>query len=179
MAAKRLEQPAVYLWQGVTRGRLDRSLDMILAGNRNAGVRRVITFGEFEDMYREVYYGADQDRQKILGVAPMLSMGFTPEDRPVFWRIAMAHVHIHQAIVRIALEHEFTVPSSKPELLKFLSIGDSSRFDWASLVGKGRDQCDDAVDAALTYLSGRLLPHLQGRWNAEQREAKNARLGAA
>src|SRR5215207_8060146 len=55
------ELPARFWWQGVTQGRLERATHLLITGEGKA--KRLLTFGEFEDLYRSVYEGADKDNR--------------------------------------------------------------------------------------------------------------------
>jgi hypothetical protein len=95
---KRIENPAMHWWQGVTRGRLDRILQMLIVADENG--KRPITFGEFEDLYLHTLESGSSENQKTLGVAANALYGFTPDSRPVFWRILMIQAHVHLALSR-------------------------------------------------------------------------------
>jgi hypothetical protein len=54
---KRLENPREHWWQGLTRGRLDRAARLLIV--RENGSARLMTFGEFEDLYEKTYKDSD------------------------------------------------------------------------------------------------------------------------
>jgi hypothetical protein len=158
---KRLELPRRYWWQGLTRGRLDRAVQKLIVPDANT--RRVVTFGEFEDLYRSIYRGDDPNEQKILGIAANAMYGFTPFDRPVFWRLIMVHVHLHNALCRPIPVDTEKLARSPSDLRSYLRLDDYTPYDWTAHTWKERwaacpeaKDRDDAPSVALEYLVSRL-----------------------
>ncbi|MFL6843724.1 MAG: hypothetical protein ACJ8ER_02450 [Allosphingosinicella sp.] len=154
--SRRNELPQKYWWQGVTPGRLDRAVRMLTLVERDS--RRVMTFGEFEDLYMSVYKSNDVARQKTLGVFANPLYGFTPDERPVFWRLLLVQAHIHQALTRpipATIEKERRSPGT---LRAYLNLARPERFNlggdkgWTGTPGSA----DRTPDVALAYLADRL-----------------------
>jgi hypothetical protein len=101
----------------------------------NGTARRLLTFGEFEDLYLKTYESdeSDTNRQKILGVAANPLYGFTPFDRPVFWRLIMAQAYLHHALSRPVPSKPLRMLESREQLREYLNELDSSRFNWTEL----------------------------------------------
>jgi hypothetical protein len=158
---KRLEFPRQYWWQGLTRGRLERAVQKFIV-TEPAG-RRLMTFGEFEDLYRSTYRGNDAKEQKTVGLAANAIYGFTPFDRPIYWRLIMVHVHVHNALRRPVPKNTLNLMRSPNELRSYLRLDDYTPYDWTAHdwsdkwvnCPSGKDR-DDAPAVALKYLVARL-----------------------
>jgi hypothetical protein len=154
---KRLEKPAKYWWQGATPGRLDKAIRMLIASDGER--RRVISFGEFEDLYNQTFNGADRDKQKTIGVAANALYGFTPIERPVFWRIITIHAHLHRVLITTIPDQIGSTLRSPERLRSYLEFPDFSSF-CESEVGSGdsHGKINNPVEkVALDYLVQRFL----------------------
>jgi hypothetical protein len=138
---KRAENPAMYWWQGMTRGRLDPAIELCI--HRDAG--RLTTVGEFEARYLEIYESPADSRAKSLGLFCNPLYDFRPEDRPVYWRMLMCLLLIYRRIsLRARLSADVTT---------------STRFDFdkrdveaLQRPGEVPDTLiDSSLAAALTY----------------------------
>jgi hypothetical protein len=153
----RIEDPATYWWQGLTPGRLDRAVDAFLIGDGAA--KRVLTFGEFEDLYQKTFE-SDSSQQKILGLAANPLYGFTPFERPVFWRLILVQAHLHHGLSRPVPPQPLRVLETREQLEEFLGLDDYSRFDWRRFRWDGigdRNLVDDAKGIALRFLAEQLV----------------------
>ncbi|MFE5923916.1 hypothetical protein [Streptomyces sp. NPDC056468] len=143
---KRLQNPATYWWQGMTRVRLDPAVELCV--HRDAG--RITTIAEFEKRYLELYEAPDDSRSKSLGLFCNPLYNFRIEDRPVYWRMLMCQLLIYRRISKRS-----RVSSE---------LGTSSHFDFDrqdidSLQRRGAmtdELLDASINAALTY-TNRLL----------------------
>jgi hypothetical protein len=154
---KRLENPSVYWWQGLTPGRLDRAVRKFIV--REDSTPRIITFGEFEDLYLETYETGDPEYKKILGVAANALYNFTPYDRPVFWRIIMVQVHLHNALCRPVPNNIADIMKSSSSLRKYLLLKDYHEYNWYHIAPRNASSqnTDDANAVAIKYLVDRLI----------------------
>jgi len=91
---KRAKEPAKYWWQGLTRGRLDPAIEVCV--NRDEG--RLTTVAEFEERYLELFRSPGESKNKSLGLFCNPLYNFTPEDRPVYWRMLMCQLLIYRRI---------------------------------------------------------------------------------
>lgn len=91
---KRLQTPATYWWQGITRARLDPAVELCV--HRDAG--RITTIAEFENRYLELYETPEDSRAKSLGLFCNPLYNFRIEDRPVYWRMLMCQLLIYRRI---------------------------------------------------------------------------------
>lgn len=89
---KRVKNPAKYWWQGISPGRLDNVLAMMIEDDR------VIDFGTFEGLHRAAFDGRDIRLNKLFGVAGNLLYGFNPKDRPVGWRVLLILLHLNYVL---------------------------------------------------------------------------------
>ena len=154
---KRLENPSVYWWQGLTPGRLDRAVRQFIV--REESTPRIMTFGEFEDLYLKTYETGDREQRKILGVAANALYSFTPYDRPVFWRIIMAQVHLHNALRRPVPANVANVMESRSSLMQYLRLENYHDYCWhdAIPICAANQHPDDASTVSLDYLADRLM----------------------
>lgn len=152
---KRLKDPRKYWWQGVTPGRLDRAVRLLTIREHEA--RRVMTYGEFEDLYVTTYEGGEAKQQKTLGVFANPLYNFTPHGRPVFWRLILVQAHLHHALTQPIprdIEEERRSPMA---LSRYLNLPNPDAFaltdkGW----GKQTGPAEDPIDTARTYLITRL-----------------------
>ena len=54
------------------------------------GDERVMSSGEFERFYQEIFLDQDEIRRKVVAAAANAIYCFRPKDRPVFWRMLIA-----------------------------------------------------------------------------------------
>jgi hypothetical protein len=151
---KRLEKPAVYWWQGLTPGRLDRAVRQFIV--REDSTPRILTFGEFEDLYLTVYESGSGEQKKILGVAANALYNFTLYDRPVFWRIVMAQVHLHNAISRPVPSDIQDIVNSPKSLEEYLMLKVYVAYDIGA-THKSITTSDNASAVAIKFLVDRLV----------------------
>jgi hypothetical protein len=123
--------PQRYWWQGLTMGRLESLLDIMTVESPSAPEGRLMSFGEFERLYEEVFQrGAERDR-KTLAVASNALYRFSPNERPVFWRILIAQARLYQALLRTRAGG-FNVPRDRSDWRTLLRLEDSERFTVSS-----------------------------------------------
>lgn len=153
---KRRANPARYWWQGATPGRLDRAVRMVL--NTTGETKRVLTYGEFEDLYIHLYKDGDRDSQKTLGVFANALYGFTPDKRPVFWRLILIQAHLHRALSHPMPKGLGNVHRSEATVRQFLTLPHPALFDlgqdkgWRARTGPA----DRTLDPAMAYLVAQL-----------------------
>lgn len=154
---KRRVNPARYWRQGVTPGRLDRAVRMVLA--TTGETRRVLTYGEFEDLYVRLYKEGDRESQKTLGVFANPLYGFAPHKRPVFWRLALIQAHLHRALSHPIPKGLGNAHRSEATVRDFLKLPHPELFDLAPDKGwqVRMASADRTPDAAMTYLVRQLV----------------------
>ncbi|MFD4432286.1 hypothetical protein [Nocardia sp. NPDC058497] len=138
---KRQVEPAIYWWQGITRGRLDPAIELCL--NRDAG--RAATAAEFEKQYLELFDLTRDARHKCLGLFCNPLYNFRAEDRPIYWRILLCQLLIYRRLAR---------RSRMPSDVLMTPTLEFDTKDVALLCKTStlRDDAFDAsLDAALTY----------------------------
>jgi hypothetical protein len=161
----RMKNPQQYWWQDLTQLRLDRAIEVFVIREERGD--RLLTFGEFEDLYRTVYAGGDRHKQKMLGVAANALYGFTPFGRPVFWRVLMAKVHLYHALTRRVTNGALASLKSESEVRKFLELDDYRPYEWSrhdwSAHAPSAAAADDAGRVALDYLVPRIHQAVRSR----------------
>ncbi|HEY8610754.1 MAG TPA: hypothetical protein VIL69_05610 [Roseomonas sp.] len=155
---KRIELPSVHWWQGLSPGRLDRAVRLLIT--EDGGTSRLLTFGEFEDVYTAAYAGGKIEHQKILGLAANALYGFTPFKRPVFWRLIMVQVHLHHAIRRPAPHNVGELLTSPAAIREYMRLESYDAYDWRRhWPDREAGRYDkDANEIALDYIVNRLCP---------------------
>lgn len=93
----RRDNPAKHWWQGVTHGRLDTAIDCIVA-TRQDGVSRLITFGEFEHLFKQAASTEGHPLEKPIGAFANALFDFKPLDRPVYCRVLAVQCALFEAI---------------------------------------------------------------------------------
>lgn len=91
---RREQEPATYWWQGLTRGRLEGMLDVLTVPSGDSDQGRVVSFGEFERLYGEMFDDPDETRRKSVAAASNALHRLRPADRPVFWRMMIAQARL-------------------------------------------------------------------------------------
>jgi hypothetical protein len=147
----RVHNPAKYWWQGLTMGRLENILDVLSApGSEPSGVP-LLRFGEFERLYGQVFKEGDEWQRKALAVASNPLVSFSPETRPVYWRMLIAQACLYQALLRTRQsEEEFRSPRNEEEWMKLIRLEDVADFRWKSATSA--PSLEDTLQAAQGYL---------------------------
>jgi hypothetical protein len=144
--AKRDVDPAKYWWQGLTRVRLDPAVEVCI--HRDMG--RVTTISEFEDRYVALFDAPSDSRAKSLGLFCNPLYNFTPESRPVYWRMLMCLMLIYRRIAQRSRLH-----TTAPVHSNF----DFSRSDIDSLQ-KTPGVADSQLDSSIKAASPTQTPYL-------------------
>ncbi len=154
---RRLQEPDKYWWQGLTMGRLETALDLLVVESQEDG-ERLASFGEFERRYQIVLAGGDLQARKAMAAASNALVSFTPSDRPVFWRVLMSQACLYDALLRTGLT-DYAVPTTEDEWTALLQLRDPHRFDWKGDAGDARDapHLDDTMHAVESYLAMRVI----------------------
>ena len=125
---RRETEPSQFWWQGLTLGRLAGMLDLMTV-EPEGGDERVISFGEFERFYQEIFLDQDEMRRKVVAAAANAIYCFRPKDRPVFWRMLIAQARLYQALAR-SRSNALTIPDSESAWLEYLRLEDQREFSW-------------------------------------------------
>jgi hypothetical protein len=148
---KREHNPAKYWWQGLTMGRLENILDVLSAPESEPSGVPLLRFGEFERLYGQVFKEGDEWQRKALAVASNPLVSFSPETRPVHWRMLIAQACLYQALLRTRQsEQEFRSPSNEDEWMQLLRLEGIADFKWKSATAT--PSLEDALKAAQSYL---------------------------
>jgi hypothetical protein len=144
-------------------GRLENILDVLsTSGPEPAGVP-LLSFGEFERLYGQVLEAGDEWQRKALAVASNPLVSFSPETRPVYWRMLIAQACLYQALVRTRQsEEEFHSPANEEEWLKLLRLEEADDFRWKSATAA--PSLEETVKATQSYLRRFVVaPRLRSR----------------
>lgn len=133
----RLSEPRKYWMQGIPAGVLETAAQALI--DRNSSPPRVMRFGKFDYWYSNQQSSLHRAFCEIYEIFH----DFSPETRPVLWRVLITQAHICQALIRA----RGGVPSGDSET-KVLSIApwcvftqqERKGFDW-------RRQSDDSTNA--------------------------------
>jgi hypothetical protein len=128
---RREDNPATYWWQGLTMGRLENVLDVLSAPGGEADGGRLLSFGEFERRYDEIFERGDERERKSLAVASNPLVFFSPETRPVFWRMLVAQACLYQALLRTRRSDQ-DLPNHEQDWMRLLRLEDADEFRWKS-----------------------------------------------
>jgi hypothetical protein len=79
--SRRETEPSQFWWQGLTLGRLEGMLDLMTVKSEGRD-ERVMSFGEFERFYQEIFLDQDELRRKVVAAAANAIYCFRPKDRP-------------------------------------------------------------------------------------------------
>lgn len=147
----RAAHPAKHWWQGASPGRLENGIACLVAEDR------VISFGEFEEIYQTAYEDRASPLQKRLGLLANPLYDFRPEERPVFWRALVVKAHLYAALLK-PIPSDIDAISRSPEKLRtFLRLPEDVARHLDD-VSRGTPLSPALADAdfGLSYLSARL-----------------------
>lgn len=123
---KRQENPQRYWWQGLSQHRFDAAmLEFQFSGDQDEGPR-LLTLEEFREHYHRRFNGGPQ-LQQALGLAANALYGFSPERRPVYWRMLIIQARLYGAILRSRSENH-QEPTSPEQLLQFFELSNEGLF---------------------------------------------------
>jgi hypothetical protein len=161
---KREVAPGVYWWQGLTMGRLETVLDLMTVESTTVPGTRLMSFGEFERFYSDVFHGDDDRLKKTLAVAANAIYRFRPADRPVFWRMLIVQARLYQALLRTR-ERGFTVSTDRTRWLELTRLEDRDEFEW-HCGANGGASLGEVLRVTDTYLHERVYRTWVSQWAA-------------
>lgn len=94
----RYQTPARNWLQGLDLSQLADRLDLFLTTRDRQGGLRMATRDEFKAEFYRVLSSVDERSRRGLGVLLNPLFGFTPQSRPVFWRILALHWVLYESI---------------------------------------------------------------------------------
>ncbi|MEU5259716.1 toll/interleukin-1 receptor domain-containing protein [Amycolatopsis sp. NPDC021455] len=98
---ERYRNPPVHWLQGLTTGQLHERLHRFLIVDDLDGRPRLATREEFKEEFDSVLRGGITREERSLGVLLNPLFGFTPANRPVYWRILAVQYEIYHRILGI------------------------------------------------------------------------------
>jgi len=104
---RRYHEPASSWLQGMSIEQLAERLDRFLIVPDISYNRRLATREEFKAEFDRIQQLSNEHERRSLGVLVNPLFGFTPIDRPVYWRVLALQQLLHQAIVNQSLEAIF------------------------------------------------------------------------
>ena len=115
--------PQKYYKQGIITGTIDNLVEtMIIQGPD--GIAAPISYGKFNEKYFK------DDVKEPFDQIVYLFLNFHPEKRPILWRILIAQVHIHNAIIK-AREMRDSGPQKSSSVLEMMTEEEwIKRFNW-------------------------------------------------
>jgi hypothetical protein len=90
---KRPRNPQRYWWQGISRERFDKAVPYFICTDSE----QLVTIQEFRGTYHRLYNSTDARGQQDLGLLANALYGFTPESRPVYWRLLIYWLRLYHA----------------------------------------------------------------------------------
>ena len=95
--SRRQINPHRYWWQGISAERFDQAMKFFL--DDTIGSFSIQSSQQFRDTYRRLYHPNDHRGQYSLGVLGNALYGFTPEARPVFYRLLMTWAILYATLL--------------------------------------------------------------------------------
>jgi hypothetical protein len=83
---RRKEIPQRYWWQGISDERFDETMPLFIQKTGGSDLPVVVDLGSFQQSYVYAYNSCGRNQQ-ALGLLGNALYGFTPRDRPVYWRL--------------------------------------------------------------------------------------------
>ena len=111
--------------QGIVQGRLDEILDIFITQENinNNHRRRVIRYGEFENLYSEIRKSGKLD------IVVELFSNIHPARKPILWRILLAQTILYNSIM--ILNNEARSKSNISKMIKWYTCQEQfNYFDW-------------------------------------------------
>jgi hypothetical protein len=160
---KRRKHPQQYWWQGLSPDRLEDALKEFIKEDA-AGASQLISREAFRNRYKELFDHGSDSAQQALGLAANALYGFTPEARPVFWRMLIIQARLHYALLRTRLltdESSF----SEEDIDKLFASSESNEFPYGGIheeVQAG-EPFRTTLDTSSQYISLLVLPKIRLR----------------
>lgn len=104
---RRYYEPASAWLQGMSIEQLGERLDRFLIVPDISRNRRLATREEFKAEFDRIQQSSNEHERRSLGVLVNPLFGFTPADRPVYWRVLALQQWLHEAIVNHSIEAAF------------------------------------------------------------------------
>jgi hypothetical protein len=96
---RRYVSPASSWLQGLRREQLDERLDRFFVVQNLNDRTRLASREEFKANFDRILMASDENERRSLGVLLNPLFGFTPSQRPIYWRVLAVQQQIHQSIV--------------------------------------------------------------------------------
>jgi hypothetical protein len=131
---KRTREPATYWRQGMALGTQEKLVEALFISSPNEPLR-VMSFGQFEDLYRD----AKSEVYQRFNPVSDLFLDFHPKTRPVLWRILITQAHLWQTFIHI---RERKLAASMGPLYPWDAIPADARhpYDWRQTAADATDE---------------------------------------
>jgi len=156
-ADQRKKEPQKFRKQGFNFGRLEKLTSELIIRDSN-GIRRVMTYGEFESEF-EHGKNADDDNDetdKKFRIPYLIFYDFHPNRLPVLWRILMTQAQIYDIIISISKLPENKIASLDQHTIKKISQFDLRSLDWRDLNADEEPFDKNPFEAVEEYLQKEL-----------------------
>lgn len=151
--------PAKYCRQGLSVGRLDKAVEACITYDPN-GVPRCMSFAEFEEAYM------NPNLHNKFDAITELFLNFHPKTNPVFWRMLIAQMHIHKALISTRQIKLTTLDNKSKSKIVIKPLAEEVRLklDWRHFPNE-KEATDEEVlrqpfEVAITYLRKSFVQHL-------------------
>ena len=96
----RKKNPQRYWWQGIERERFEQAIPFFLKPEIDTeGAFALKTVQEFRGTYQQLYDSGNKRNQQAIGLLANALYGFSPKERPVYWRLSICLTRIYQVLL--------------------------------------------------------------------------------
>jgi hypothetical protein len=97
---KRATNPQRYWWQGISPERFDDAGRFFLQSTQSStGTNQLVSMQAFREQYRAVAASSDKRSQQALGLLANPLYGFSPGERPVYWRLLVIIGRLYDSLL--------------------------------------------------------------------------------
>ncbi|HYX71882.1 MAG TPA: hypothetical protein VE732_03870, partial [Nitrososphaera sp.] len=160
---KRRKHPQQYWWQGLSLERLEDALKEFFQEDAT-GTAQLVSREAFRNRYKELFDHGSDSAQQVIGLAANALYGFTPEARPVSWRMLIIQARLHYALLRTRLltnESSF----SEKDIDKLFYSSENNEFPYGAVheeVEAG-EPFRTTLDTSSQYISLLVIPKIRLR----------------
>jgi hypothetical protein len=137
---RRYQESATCWLQGISTQQLRERLDRLLIVQDLWGNRRLATKEEFKEEFDRIQSSRNEHERRSLGVLVNPLFGFTPTERPVYWRVLALQQRLYQTIVNETKQTIFsdTTRSAVEDLFVTLLHREATHVTESSYSGASR-----------------------------------------
>jgi hypothetical protein len=160
--SKRKINPQRYWWQGISIERFDEAGRFFgEPANGNPSLVQLVSVQDFRKQYRIIYESFDRKAQQAVGLLANPLYGFSPAERPVYWRLLVILGRIYEALLGNTTFDPQEYPSTGVDAIFHPKSG--LRFPYTLGVDPSKlfEPSSSTFNASSRYIDAFVLPKLR------------------